>query len=181
LRDARTLLADAARLYDAPGNGLEAASRAAVRGGFVGGAEWMRRALGVVRGTEPAGRARFGRLGIGKYTCASLAALLVLALLWRSPALALPAAILTFCAVEVPMLFAFPCALDGEQAPFLASRQLVLRTLRPGVATSRLLRIAASMLLGGFAGRGFVRSWSLGCLAVVLWYEDARRAAQVPG
>jgi hypothetical protein len=30
------------------------------------------------------------------------------------------------------------------------------------------------MLLGGLAGRGFVRSWCLGCLAVCLWYEDLR-------
>src|SRR5262249_37135522 len=27
-------------------------------------------------------------------------------------------------------------------------------------------------LFGGLAGRGFLRSWCLGCLAVCLWYED---------
>jgi hypothetical protein len=180
MRDARTLLADATRLYDEPGNDLQAAARAAFRGGFAGGADWMRRAMGVVRGRQPAGRAPFGWLGVVKYTCASLAALLVLAVLWRLPALALPAAIVTFYAVELRMLFVFPCALDGEPAPFAASRRLATRTLPPGVPTARLPRIVARMLFGGLAGQGFLRSWCIGCLAVVLWYEDARRGAEVP-
>jgi hypothetical protein len=179
MRDARALLADAARLYDEPGNGLQAASRAAARGGFERGAGWMRSALGVVRGSAPGGRARFDRLGVRKYGCASLAALLVLALPWRPPALALPAAIVAFYAVELRLVFVFPCALDGERAPFAASSRLVGHAGRSGAAAARLVRIAARMLFGGLAGRGFVRSWCIGCLAVLLWYEDARRAAGV--
>ena len=181
MRDARALLADAAQLYDEPGNGLQEASRAALWSGFEGGAGWMRSALGIVRGREPAGRAPFGWLGIVKYACAGLAALLVFAVLWRVPALALPAAIVTFYAIEARLQFVFPCALDGASAPFAASRRLVSRTSRPGVATARLMRIASRMLLGGLAGLGFVRSWCIGCLAVLLWYEDARRAAEVGG
>lgn len=178
MRDARVLWADAARLYDESGNGLQAAARAALWSGFAGGAGWMRTALGIVRGSEPPGRARFGRLGIGKYACAGLAALLVLAALAPLPALALPAAIVAFYAVEAHLLFVFPCALDGERAPFAASRSLVARTSGAGVATARVIRIAARMLFGGLAGLGFVRSWCIGCLAVVLWYEDARLDAQ---
>jgi predicted MPP superfamily phosphohydrolase len=30
------------------------------------------------------------------------------------------------------------------------------------------------MLFGGLVGRGFLRCWCLGCLAVCLWYEDLR-------
>jgi hypothetical protein len=40
-----------------------------------------------------------------------------------------------------------------------------------------VIPLAAVMLFGGVVGRGFVRSWCLGCLAVVVWYEDLRRAA----
>ena len=39
----------------------------------------------------------------------------------------------------------------------------------------RMFVIALVMLFGGFAGRGFLRSWCIGCLAVVLWYERLRR------
>ncbi len=31
--------------------------------------------------------------------------------------------------------------------------------------------LACTMLFGGLAGRGFLRSWCLGCLAVCIWYE----------
>ena len=46
MRDARTLLAAAAQLYDDPANGLQAAAHAAAWRGFTGGAAWMRRAMG---------------------------------------------------------------------------------------------------------------------------------------
>jgi len=181
MRSVRTLLSDAALIYDEPGNHLHEAAHGAVWGGFSGGAEWMRKAMGVVRGKEPLGRAHFGRLGTGKYACAGMAALLVLALLWRWPVLAVPAAIVTFYSVELRLLFVFPLALEGERAPFSASHQLVASTQSQAIATTRLISIAARMLFGGLVGRGFVRSWCVGCLAVVLWYEEARRAAEVSG
>lgn len=180
MRDLRLLWAEAARLYDEPSNGLRAASQAAVLRGFEGGAGWMRSAMGVVRGSAPMGRARFGWLGVRKYGCACLASLLVLAALWQLGALAVLAAILAFYAVEARLLFVFPLALDGEQAPFAASRQLAGRSLQPGVATARVMTIAARMVFGGIAKGEFLRSWCVGCLAVVLWYEDARRSARTP-
>jgi hypothetical protein len=180
MRDTRTLWAAAAQLYDEPGNGLQASSRVAARRGFRGGAAWMRSAMSVVRGSAPLGDARFAQLGFCKYTLATLAALLVLAALWRQPMLAVPAAIFAFYLVEARMVFVFPLALDGEVCPFRTSHQLLRRTLPPIVATARVMSIAARMLLGGFVGRGFVRSWCVGCLAVVLWYEDARETSLVP-
>jgi predicted MPP superfamily phosphohydrolase len=35
-----------------------------------------------------------------------------------------------------------------------------------------VLPLACTMLFGGLAGRGFLRSWCLGCLAICIWYED---------
>lgn len=177
MRDVGDLLLTAGRIYDEPANGLRASSRAAIWTGFGGGAAWMRSAMGVVRGQAPSGEPSAERLGACKYALASVAASLVLALLWRVPALAVPAAVVIFYVVEVRMVFVFPLALDGEEAPFRASHRLVARTSPQGVATARVMRIAARMLFGGFTGRGFVRSWCLGCLAVVLWYEDARAVA----
>ena len=40
-----------------------------------------------------------------------------------------------------------------------------------------VLALAFTMLFGGLVGRGFLRSWCLGCLAVCLWYEDLRNAS----
>src|SRR5262245_5717657 len=75
---AGALLARAAELYDAPGSPLPAAARMAARGGFAGGAEWMRLVLGEVRGeaVAPVGTPRwFHALGLIKYTLACAAAL----------------------------------------------------------------------------------------------------------
>lgn len=180
--DAATLLARAARCYDEPRHGLASAAAIAARGGFAGGAEWMRRALGVIRGAPPNGAARFTRLGVVKYALASGAALLLpaIALALRTPlvaALLLPLAIGAFYAVESRFVFAFPCALDGAAHPLRASHALVVRASPACAATWTVARIAASMVVGGLLGRGFLRSWAIGCLAVLLWYEEARAAA----
>jgi hypothetical protein len=175
MRDVRALLLDAGQIYDEPAHGLQAASHAARWRGFGGGAAWMRSAMGAVRGKAPLCGAPLGWLGACKYMLAGSAALLALAALWRVPVLAMTAAVVAFYAVEARMVFVFPLALDGEPAPFVASHRLVARTSPPGVATARVMRIAARMLFGSFVGRGFLRSWCLGCLAVVLWYEDARQ------
>src|SRR5438552_3094948 len=52
MREARTLLAEAARVYDSE-PGLAAAARSAAGDGFAGGARWMREALGRVRRGRP--------------------------------------------------------------------------------------------------------------------------------
>ncbi|MBK9388360.1 MAG: hypothetical protein IPN34_26365 [Planctomycetes bacterium] len=72
------------------------------------------------------------------------------------------------------MVFAFPLALDGVARPLRASHRLVNANHGVWEATAVVMPLAAAMLVGGFLGRGFVRSWCLGCLAVLLWYESAR-------
>lgn len=179
MRDVRELWSAATRLYDDPALGLEVAAKAAAFRGVDAGAEWMRAAIGVVRGTPPSGRASFLRLAVVKYGLACLGAGLASLLVWSLPALVLPAALVAFYAAESRLVFVFPLALDGDRTPLTASGRLVARTQPPVVAALRVMTIAAGMVFGGFTGRGFLRSWCLGCLAVVLWYEDARRAAEV--
>jgi len=120
-------------------------------------------------------RAPFTRLGITKYALASAVALLVAGafVVLRLWAL-VPLAVLAFYVVEVQMLFVFPLAIDGHRRPFRESRRLMLRIAGTARAVGTVLPIAAYMLLGGFLGRGFLRCWCLGCLAVCIWYEDAR-------
>lgn len=173
---ASALLRAAARIYDASHGELELRARRAARRGFAGGAEWMRAALGELRGVAPSGSARsFQRLGLAKYSLAGGAAGLVLAAAFalEVPWIA-PLAVLAFYLVEVRMVFAFPLALDGVARPLRASHRLVNANHGVWEATAVVMPLAAAMLVGGFLGRGFVRSWCLGCLAVLLWYESAR-------
>lgn len=154
------------------------AAREGWRSGFISGAEWMRLVLAHIRGTKiPAVNTDFQWLGIVKYGLCSLAALtyllIVLSLHWY---LLTVGVVFVFYLVESQMVFLFPLALDGCPDPFRESQRyaaLAGGTLR---VVMTVFPLAVVMLFGGFAGQGFVRSWALGCLAVVLWYEDLRQA-----
>ncbi len=175
--DALSLLARAAGLYDADGR-LQTTIRQA-GGGFRSGVEWMSRALTVIRGQPPAPAPQprcAQTLGIVKYGLASGAALL-----WVAGALfvnvyLIPLAILVFYAVEAQMVFLFPLVLDGSVRPFRDARRWTRRAGGTLAVMRAVLPLACAMLCGGFFGRGFVRCWCLGCLAVCLWYEDLRLA-----
>lgn len=171
MRGCHELLAAARARYDLDPE-LAAAARKARCGGFPAGAEWMRRALGG-RGPGPVRGA--WRLGFAKYGLATLAAAapVVAGVLLHTPVPLLLAPVL-FYLVEARFVFAFPLAIDGAPRPLRASHALVRRCGGVVAVTSCVLRIAAEMLIGGLLGRGFLRSWCVGCLAVVLWYEAAR-------
>lgn len=172
--DARTLLDRAAVAYDAPGSRLPELARQQGWRSFGDGAGWMGQALLEVRGAAASSSSRCGdALGIAKYgLCAAAGALPIAAL---GP-VAIPLAVLAFYAVEAQMVFLFPLALDGAAHPFVASRALTRRAGGTVPVMAMVLPIAWEMLSGGLRGRGFVRSWALGALAVVLAYEDVRRA-----
>lgn len=177
----RSLLARAAAVYDEPGGPLPAAGRAAAWGGFGAGAVWMARAMERLRGRPvdgpPVSRPYYQFLGVAKYTAASLAALAGAVGAWWAgwPVLAVVAVPL-FYAVEAQGVFLFPVALDGDRRPFRTARRWTARAGGTLPVMATVMPIAATMLFGGFAGRGFLRSWCLGCLAVCVWYEDLRAA-----
>jgi hypothetical protein len=177
VNDARALLAEARRLYDANPR-LAAFAAEARSSGFAGGAEWMREALTVVRGVRPDGEAAFHRLGLVKYGFATAAAAGFAVGAWNVAHGLVPLAVVVFYVVECRMVFAFPMTLDGSRAPLRDSHRLVARVASPLAATATVMRLAAEMLVGGFCGRGFVRSWCGGCLAVLLWYERSREVAE---
>jgi hypothetical protein len=173
----RTLLRRAAAVYDEPGSPLPTAARQAAGGGFGAGAEWMRLALEQHRGApvEPRPGVNFGLLGGTKYAAAAAAAgACGLAAWWAGWPSAAVLAVPAFYAAEAQAVFLFPVALDGDPRPLRAARRLTARaggTLR---VMAVVMPLAATMLAGGFLGRGFVRSWCLGCLAVCVWYEQLR-------
>ncbi len=167
MKRAHRLLEEAARLYDDPDLPLERAAQ--TTRDFASGAEWMRLALECLRGEPPQGRAAFQWLGLLKYGACALG----FAACWRLAPLLSP---LSFYAVEAQMVFLFPLVLDSHPAPWRESLRLTRRaggTLR---VMRTVMRLAFTMLFGGLRDGRFVRAWCLGCLAVVLWYEEVRRA-----
>lgn len=133
----------------------------------------MALALGVLRGVEPPRLpASLGhRLGFQKYALATLATApaIVAAILWHPVALLLVPWL--FYAVESRLAFVFPLALDGEERPLRASWRWT-RDAGWLDLTVSIMRLATVMLTGGLLGRGFLRSWCLGCLAVLVRYEQ---------
>jgi hypothetical protein len=171
------LLAHARNLYDNPATGLSHGARQGWRHGFASGAEWMRLVMEQLRGCSlPAGDAPFQWLGLIKYglCMAGFAACVLAAWLARAWPLAL-LGVPAFYAIEVQFLFLFPAAIDHPQHPFTANRRRVARAGGTFQRMATVIPIAASMLAGGPAGQGFVRSWALGCIAIVIWYEELEK------
>jgi hypothetical protein len=177
---ARDLLHKARALYDAPDSPLARSAPSAWKTGFASGGEWMRQALEILRGTPPPGPARgFHALGLIKYGLAGTGALLCLALaFWLGQPLVVLLCVPVFYAIEAQMVFLFPLWLDGAARPFRDARAWTVRAGGTVAVMRVVLPLACTMLFGGFLGRGYVRSWCLGCLAVCVWYEELRRASQ---
>src|SRR5579872_6495692 len=172
----RDLLRRAAQWYDAPGSPLRAAAAGTTLGGRATGAQRMRLALETVRGRPcPPTACNYQWLGLIKYGLAGGVALLwaVAACAWHVPWL-VPLAAITFYAVEAQMVFLFPLALDGSGRPFGDAWRWTRRAGGTVAVMRVVVPLACTMLFGGFAGRGFLRCWCRGCLAVCLWYEDLR-------
>ena len=172
------LLARARLIYDDPDLPFAAmAGREGWRSGFVSGAEWMGLAMSHVRGAEiPRTYAPFQVLGVFKYGLCSLAAMIYLLLMWSLRWYPLMIGVVfVFYAIEAQMVFLFPLAIDGFLDVFRASRRYTEKAGGTVRVVAIVLPLAVVMLFGGFAGQGFVRCWALGCLAIVLWYEDLRQ------
>jgi hypothetical protein len=176
---ASELLQEARRLYDTPDLPFaRIAMHDSWRSGFASGAEWMRIVLSYRRGHEiPPIRAPYNLLGIIKYGLAVLGALAYAALAWRLEVLILiPGFILVFYAIEAQMVFLFLLAIDGKSALFRESLRMTQQAGGTLSVMITVMRLTVAMIFGGFVGMGFVRSWALGCLSVVLWYEEVCRA-----
>jgi hypothetical protein len=178
---AAQLLAQARSLYDDPALPYAPQAAQAWRSGFASGAEWMRMALSTLRGEVlPARPVSYNALGIVKYTLASLGALLYLIIVVGAGLRFLaPGLVFVFYAIEAQMVFLFPLTIDGLGSTIATSQRWTRKAGGTLKVMLIVMQLAVVMLFGGVVGQGFVRSWALGCLAVVLWYEEVRLAAQV--
>jgi hypothetical protein len=180
---ARELLGRAAAIYDNDSD-LRASAKAAWRHGFASGGQWMALAMSRLNQNYISAAATFDlhQIGFIKYGLAVAAALLtfLVAAALRHPVAGMLIAALAFYVVEVQMLFLFPVALAGSARPF---REAFRETRRAGGTIRTIpivMTLAAVMLFGGFCGRGFVRCWCLGCLAVCVWYDSVKQRCDAP-
>jgi hypothetical protein len=184
----RSLLTDARVRYDARTSVLRSRASAALLRGFGGGTEWFALALAETRGQDSiAMRERAQAIGhafgAAKYALSLFAAVLVVAAgrTVGAPWFVVAAlATLAFYAIEAQMVFLLVLVADDCPAPWRASRELTRRAGGTLSVMGIVLPIAATMLFGGFTGRGFIRSWCIGCMAIVLWYESLRRDDSQP-
>lgn len=174
---AKSLLQHAATLYDDRSFPFSQQAKHAWKGGFYSGAAWMELVLSELRGQPQRSVPKcLQGFGILKYTLTSIAALIVLAIaittqIYPLIMFSIPA----FYAVEVQMVFLFPITLDRFPNPFRTSLQWTQYAGGTITAMRIVLVLAIVILLGGLFGKGFVRCWCLGCLSVVLWYEQIRK------
>lgn len=169
---ADTLLAKAAATFDGSEDLARRADVASTRG-FGAAGIWVAHALSALRPSDVERHAAWWRWGLAKYGACLAAAFAFVAAAWWTGVWPLGlAALLAFYLVEVQMVFLFPVLADGAPNPLRASRDLLQRSGGTIAAVVTVLRLAFVMLTGGVMGRGFVRSWCLGCLAVVHWYVD---------
>ena len=172
--EASQLLKRAMAIYDDPANGLAQTAPQAARQGFLSGAQWMNQAMGVVRGRSALMRsANYQGLGFFKYGLATAAALTATFLAYQVGRWDFVGLIpLAFYAIEAQFVFLFPLVLDGTPTPVKDSLAMTRRAGGTIQVLATIVPISWVTLFGGFAGQGFLRCWCVGCLAVVLWYED---------
>ncbi len=143
---------------------------------FTSGGRWMQQKLCELRGTDaPAAQPiAFTAYGILKYGL-SLAAFFAAAVALGTVSYWLaPLAVIVFYIVEAHFLFLFPLLMDNSPKPVWASIRL---TYKVGLARA----VVTVMPIGFFMVAGLLnfnnpfRCWHIGCMAVVIWYEDETR------
>ncbi len=145
---------------------------------FSDGAKWMKNNIELIRHrniSTQIKKSNFELLGFIKYGLCSLFAVLFLLLFFFSfNPIWIVLSILSFYTLEAQMVFLFPLSIDGSTKPFKESFLLTQHSGGTIKVMLTVLPIASTMIFGGLLKRRTVRSWHLGCLAVLLWYEDIR-------
>jgi hypothetical protein len=170
-----TLIEEAKVIFDARDNNLKREADG-FNGFFSQGAGWMYDALKVIRSTDfPMPLKLYNFHGALKYMLSLAATLIPITLAIKFNAIwVLLLVPFFFYWVEAQFVFLFPLLIDNCASPYLKSFELTRRCGGASVVMFKVMPIAAVMLVGGFFGMGFRRSWCLGCLSILLWYEKIK-------
>jgi len=164
----------ACKLYDSS-EMLQKESLHAYKGGFPSAVKWMRLALQILRSKEiPERNIPYSFLGFIKYGLAGFTFILyIIFIIHIKYYIFLPFAIVLFYGIEVQFLFLFPLAIDGISKPIYHSLNCKVKGGR-FASIFGVIVIAIFMISGILPQKSFFRNWSVGCIAVLIWYEDSK-------
>jgi hypothetical protein len=115
--------------------------------------------------------ANFTCFGCLKYGICLTAFFISIFIFWKINILLMPLSVLIFYFFEVHFLFLFPLLLEKTPNPIQKSIQL---TYKIGVFKAMwiVIRVAIFMLKGLFYVKNPFRNWHIGCLFILIWYEN---------
>ncbi len=112
--------------------------------------------------------------GVFKYGISFLLSIFSAFLFLKLNIFLLPISVIVFYIVEVHFLFLFPMIIDNFNKPVLRS---IKATYKIGIlkAITTVIPIGIYMVLGLFNIKNPFYNWYVGCLAIVIWYQNEIR------
>jgi len=112
--------------------------------------------------------------GLLKYGISFFVFLLSAILFFKINFFLLPFSIIVFYLAEVHFLFLFPILIDNVEKPILTS---IKQTYKTGILTTltTVIPIGFFMVFGLLNFKDPFRNWYVGCLAIIIWYQNEIR------
>lgn len=109
--------------------------------------------------------------GLLKYGSCIILFLITAIFLAQLSILLIPLSVFVFYFVEVHFLFLFPLLIDGTKYPL---KESIKQTYRLGLIKSMVtvFQISCYMLIGLLNPTNPTRNWYIGCLAIIIWYQN---------
>ena len=141
------------------------------------GAKWMFDKLnenGVCNEIQFNQSINFFAYGLLKYGISFFVFLVSVFLLININFLLFPFSIVIFYLAEVHFLFLFPILLDNVEKPIWTS---IKQTYKMGIFTTiiTVIPIGFYMVFGLFNFKDPFRNWYIGCLSIIIWYQNEIR------
>lgn len=116
----------------------------------------------------------FFAYGLFKYSISFIAFFSSVYVLLKLNLLLLPLSILIFYLIEIHFLFLFPILIYNVKNPIRSS---IKQTYRTGlfIILLNVIHIGFFMVFGLFNFKDPFRNWYIGCMAIIIWYQDEIR------
>ncbi len=137
---------------------------------FQSGANWMAEKMNV----SIAEKTHFNQYGFFKYGICLIAFVLFFCFLLHRNIFLTPLSIVVFYFFEVHFLFLFPLLIDRIPNPI---RESIKISYKIGILKAMfiVMQLSFFMLIGLFCFKNPFKNWHIGCLCIVIWYEDEIR------
>ena len=155
---------------------VDSSNNFSLRNIFSYGAKWMYDELNKLENKNIAFNfsTNYTLYGILKYSICAVAMIFSSILFFKINPILVPFSILIFYFFEVHFLFLFPILIDNIKNPIRTS---IRQTYKIGVLKLAwiVIPIACFMIAGLFSLKNPFRNWYIGCLAILLYYQDEVR------